>query len=39
MLAAYEADPSLAALRMDFTDTLQERLATLIAGCLARVGP
>ncbi|MGW5663496.1 TetR family transcriptional regulator [Streptomyces sp. NPDC003758] len=36
MLAAYEADPSLAALRMDFTDTLEEMLATLIAGTLAR---
>lgn len=36
MLTAYEADPSLAALRMDFTDTLSEMLATLIAGTLAR---
>ncbi|WP_405652811.1 TetR family transcriptional regulator [Streptomyces sp. NBC_00019] len=36
MLAAYEADPSLAALRMDFTTTLEEMLATLIAGTLAR---
>lgn len=36
VLAAYEADPSLAALRLDFADTLQELLATLIAGTLAR---
>ncbi|KOU66824.1 TetR family transcriptional regulator [Streptomyces sp. MMG1533] len=36
MLAAYEADPSLAALRMDFTDTLEEMLTTLIVGTLAR---
>lgn len=36
MLAAYEADPSLAALRMDFATTLKEMLATLIAGTLSR---
>ncbi|PWI20471.1 TetR family transcriptional regulator [Streptomyces sp. Act143] len=36
MLTAYAADPSLAALRMDFTITLQEMLTTLIAGTLAR---
>ncbi len=36
MLAAYEADPSLAALRMDFTTTLQDMLATLITGTLSR---
>lgn len=36
MLAAYAADPSLAALRMDFTATLEEMLTTLIAGTLAR---
>ncbi|MFE4520230.1 TetR/AcrR family transcriptional regulator [Kitasatospora sp. NPDC056783] len=35
MLAAYEADPSLAALRMDFSTTLEEMLTTLIAGTLA----
>ncbi|MFJ7496855.1 hypothetical protein ACIQZB_38050 [Streptomyces sp. NPDC097727] len=35
MLAAYAADPSLAALRMDFTTTPEEMLATLIAGTLA----
>lgn len=39
MLAAYEADPSLAAQRLDFTDTLQENLANLIAGTLARSAP
>lgn len=36
MLAAYAADPSLAALRMDFTTTLEEILTTLIIGTLAR---
>ncbi|MET7574739.1 TetR/AcrR family transcriptional regulator [Streptomyces sp. NPDC005492] len=36
MLAAYEGDPSLAVLRMDFTSSLQEMVATLIAGTLAR---
>ncbi|WP_234338296.1 hypothetical protein [Streptomyces sp. NRRL F-5727] len=36
MLAAYEADPSLAALRMDFATTLREMLTTLITGTLAR---
>ncbi|KOG30069.1 TetR/AcrR family transcriptional regulator [Streptomyces resistomycificus] len=36
MLAAYAADPSLAALRMDFTGTLEEMLATLVAGTTAR---
>ncbi|MGD1221378.1 TetR family transcriptional regulator [Streptomyces krungchingensis] len=36
MLAAYDTDPSLAALRMDFTSSLQEMVATLIAGTLAR---
>ncbi|MFE5138657.1 TetR/AcrR family transcriptional regulator [Streptomyces fagopyri] len=36
MLAAYDADPSLAALRMDFAATLQEMVATLIAGILTR---
>ncbi|MEU6193554.1 TetR family transcriptional regulator [Streptomyces sp. NPDC047061] len=35
VLAAYDADPSLAALRMDFTSSLQEMVATLIAGTLA----
>jgi AcrR family transcriptional regulator len=37
LLAAYAADPSLAKLRMDFTRSLQEMLATLIAGTLQRV--
>lgn len=36
MLDAYNADPSLAALRMDFAPTLQDMLSTLIAGTLAR---
>ncbi|MFF0333666.1 TetR family transcriptional regulator [Streptomyces fimicarius] len=36
MLAAYEADPSLAALRLDFTATLEETLAVLLTGILAR---
>jgi AcrR family transcriptional regulator len=36
VLAAYEADPSLAAWRQDFTATLREVLEVLIAGLLAR---
>jgi AcrR family transcriptional regulator len=36
MLAAYEADPALAAMRMDVEPTLAELLATLLAGLLAR---
>ncbi len=36
MLAAYESDPSLAAMRIDFTATLRETLEVLIAGLLAR---
>ncbi|WP_237324338.1 hypothetical protein [Streptomyces sp. CBMAI 2042] len=36
MLAAYEADPELAALRLDFTATLREMLQVLLAGVLAR---
>jgi AcrR family transcriptional regulator len=36
MLAAYEADPELAALRLDFTATLSELLEVLTAGLLAR---
>jgi AcrR family transcriptional regulator len=36
MLAAYEADPALAALRLDFATTLSEVLEVLIAGLLAR---
>ena len=36
MLAAYAADPELAALRLDFTATLTEVLQVMIAGLLAR---
>ncbi|MER5885863.1 TetR family transcriptional regulator [Streptomyces sp. NPDC001941] len=36
MLAAYEADPALAAFTMDFADSLDEMLTTLTAGALAR---
>jgi hypothetical protein len=36
MLAAYEADPSLASMRLDFTTTLREILQVLITGLLAR---
>jgi AcrR family transcriptional regulator len=36
MLAAYEADPELAAMRLDFPATLREVLEVLIAGLLAR---
>ena len=36
MLAAYQADPALASMRLDFTATLREVLETLIAGLLAR---
>ena len=36
MLAAYEADPSLATMRFDFTTTLRETLEVLITGLLAR---
>jgi AcrR family transcriptional regulator len=35
-LAAYEADPALAVLRVDFTATLREVTEVLIAGLLAR---
>jgi AcrR family transcriptional regulator len=38
VLAAYDADPSLAVLRLDFTPALEEALATLLAGALARAG-
>jgi hypothetical protein len=38
MLAAYEADPELAALRLDFTGTLGEVLEVMGAGLLARGG-
>jgi len=36
MLAAYEADPDLASMGLDFTDTLRQVLEVLIAGLLAR---
>ncbi|MFK4110269.1 TetR family transcriptional regulator [Streptomyces sp. NPDC002176] len=36
MLTAYEADPSLAARKMDFATSLRQLLATLTAGALAR---
>jgi AcrR family transcriptional regulator len=36
MLAAYEADPALAALRMDFGTALAETIAVVITGTLAR---
>jgi AcrR family transcriptional regulator len=36
MLAAYAADPTLAAMRLDFTATLREVLEVLTAGLLAR---
>ena len=36
MLAAYEADPELAALRLDFTATLGEMLEVMSAGLLTR---
>ncbi|MEW2514807.1 TetR family transcriptional regulator [Streptomyces sp. NPDC046870] len=36
MLAAYDADPALAALRQDFEDSLRDMLTTVIAGTLAR---
>ncbi|WP_374196025.1 hypothetical protein [Streptomyces sp. TS71-3] len=38
MLSAYEADPALAALRLDFTDTLRQALEVFMAGLLARRG-
>ncbi len=36
MLAAYEADPELAAMRLDFTATMREVLEVMSAGLLAR---
>jgi AcrR family transcriptional regulator len=38
MLAAYEADPDLAAMRLDFNATLREVLEVMSAGLLARGG-
>jgi AcrR family transcriptional regulator len=39
MLAAYQADPALASMRLDFTTTLREVFEILIAGLLARSSP
>jgi hypothetical protein len=39
MLAAYEADPSLAPLRLDFVETVQQVPPTILAGTLARAWP
>jgi hypothetical protein len=36
MLAAYAAEPDLAAMRLDFTATLGELLQVMAAGLLAR---
>lgn len=36
VIAAYEADPSLAALRVEFTSALRDALQVLISGLLAR---
>jgi hypothetical protein len=36
LVAAYEADPDLAAMRLPFAATLREALATVIAGTLSR---
>lgn len=38
MVAAYQADPALAAIRLDFTATVRDLLEVLIAGLLARSG-
>jgi AcrR family transcriptional regulator len=39
MLAAYEADPALAAMRPNFEQALREAVAVLISGTLARLSP
>jgi hypothetical protein len=36
MVAAYDADPSLASMRLDFTGTLRQMLEVLISGLLVR---
>ena len=36
MLAAYEAHPELAAMRLEFAPTLRQLLEVLLAGLLAR---
>jgi hypothetical protein len=38
MLAAYAADPELAAMRLDFAEMTREALAIAVAGLLARAG-
>jgi len=38
MLAAYAADPELAAMRLDFAATIGEMLEVMSAGLLARKG-
>ncbi|NDU73468.1 hypothetical protein GWI34_12590 [Actinomadura sp. DSM 109109] len=38
MRQAHAADPALAALALDIVPTLQQTVATLIAGALARTG-
>ncbi|WNI14852.1 TetR/AcrR family transcriptional regulator [Actinacidiphila sp. ITFR-21] len=39
MLAAYEADPALASMRLDFTATLRQLLEIVLSGLLARRAP
>ena len=38
LLAAYRSDSALAALRPDFTETVEETLAILLSGVLSRAG-
>ena len=37
MLAAYDADPALAATRLDFAPALREAVSVIISGTLARL--
>jgi hypothetical protein len=39
MLAAFEADPALAAMRVDFAPTLREGVSVILSGTLARLSP
>jgi hypothetical protein len=39
MLAAYDADPALASLRIGFADALREFLEIMVSGLLTRAGP
>ena len=39
MLAAFEADPALAAMRVDFAPTLREGVSIILSGTLARLSP